>query len=336
MVLLAGVTAAIVAWIATWGAERLGRWLAVVDVSGGYKQHGAPVPLLGGVGVAAGWLVAVINLAGTDVGRLAAVALGALIIVTAGMLDDIRGLAPGHKLAWQAGAAAAAGSCLAALGVHLDLFLQWPPLPVMLLTALWVVFIVNALNFVDNTNGLCAGIGAIAAGALAVVNTQQGEPEVALGAAALSGACIGFLPHNWPRARVFLGDTGSMFIGFVLAALAVMGVYTRGGGIPRLAVLAPVCILAVPMLDAVLVVLLRLRIRHPPWLGDRRHLSHRLVQRGLRSVTAVVLLWIASAAAAVIGVLLPMADMAQASLLLGLLFFLLVGLTVAAGTRGLP
>jgi len=248
-------------------------------------------PLLGGCAVALGTVVGTISrLAKADTGAMAglfALALGALVILVVGVIDDSRGLAARHKFAWQVVAAAGAGLCLALLGVRLDLFLHWPPVPIVLLTVLWVVGITNAVNFLDNMNGLCAGLGAIAALALAVVNARSGEMTVALAAAALAGACVGFLPYNWPRARIFLGDAGSMLIGFLLAALSVMGAYTRGAHVPILALFSPLFVLAIPVLDSLLVVLLRLRLGHPPWVGDRRHISHRLVRRGMHPATAV-------------------------------------------------
>jgi len=270
-----------------------------------------------------------------DLAALVAVAAGTTLILLAGLIDDIRGLNPRHKLAWQVAAASCAGLVLALLGVRLRLFLPWPPMPIVLLTAVWVVGITNAVNFLDNMNGLCAGIGAIAAFALALINLASGSFTVAAAAAALCGACIGFLPFNWPHARLFLGDTGSMLIGFLLAALSVMGVYTRGSEIPLLAVFAPVLVLGIPVLDAFLVVLLRLRAGHPPWVGDRRHISHRLVRRGMRPATAVATLWAASAGCGFGGVLLPRVGPTQAPLLLALLACLLGLLTAVAGAEGL-
>ena len=265
---------------------------------------------------------------------LTALGVGAAVILVAGLLDDVRGLTPYHKVILQAAAAAGAGLALALLGVRLQLFLPWPPLPIIVLTALWVVAVTNALNFLDNMDGLCAGLGAVAAAFLAAVNLRSGEVTVALAAVALAGACLGFLPYNWPRARVFLGDTGSMFIGFLLAALSVMGVYMRGAHIPVLAVLTPVFVLAIPVLDAVLVVVLRVRDGQPPWVGDRRHISHRLVRRGMRPSTAVAALWAAGAACGFAALLLPTVGPTEAPLLLALLCAL-GALAAAAGTQGL-
>ena len=322
--------------VAGWIARRRGVW----DYPHGHKAHSSATPLLGGLGVALGAAFSVVvflpaatpeNLAG-----LLALGMGAAIILVAGLLDDIRGLAPRHKFAWQVGAAAGAGLCLALLGIRLSLFLQWPPVPIIFLTVLWVVWITNAINFLDNMNGLCAGLGAIAAGSLAAVNFRSGEFSVALSAAALSGACLGFLPYNWPRARIFLGDAGSMFIGFTLAALSVMGVYTRGAQVPVFALFTPLFVLAIPVLDSVLVTVLRLRIGQPPWVGDRRHISHRLVRRGMRPAAAVAALWATAAACGLAALLLPTVGVTEAPILIALLFCVLAALAGIAGTRGLP
>lgn len=322
---------AAVAWIA--------RRVGILDQPAGYKAHARPTPLLGGLAVAAGTIAGVAWLlpaAGrTHVAGLSALSLGALIILVAGLLDDVRGLFPGHKFAWQLAAAAAAGLCLALLGVRLNLFLHWPPAPIILLTVLWIVGITNAVNFLDNMDGLCIGIGFIAAFSLAAVNLRSEEFTVALVAAALAGACLGFLPYNWPNARIFLGDTGSMLIGFLLAALSVMGVYTRGAHVPILAVFTPLFVLGMPVLDSVLVVVLRLWTGDKPWVGDRRHISHRLVRRGMHRTTAVATLWAAGGACGLAALLLPTVGASEAPLLLALLLCALGALAAAAGTRGL-
>ena len=255
---------------------------------------------------------------------------------SAGLVDDIRGLTPRHKLAWQLGAASCAGLVLALLGVRLDLFLDWAPIPLILLTLLWFVGITNALNFFDNMNGLCAGVGCVAAGFLAAYNLRTGELTVALTAAALGGACLGFLPYNWPRARIFLGDAGSMMIGFSLASLSVMGAYTLDAKLPVLAVLAPLVLLALPVLDMALVVLLRLKSGQAPWVGDRRHISHRLVRRGMSPAAAVAALWVVAMACGLAALLLPTVGLAEAPLLVALIACALAAFIAAAGFRGLP
>jgi UDP-GlcNAc:undecaprenyl-phosphate GlcNAc-1-phosphate transferase len=310
-----------------------------LDRPGGYKAHKAPTALLGGVAVAIGTAGACLwflrDRRPEEIAGPFAIGIGTLVILLVGLLDDVRGLSPRYKLAWQVTAATAAGLALALLGVRLSLFLEWPSPPIILLTVLWVVAITNSVNFLDNMNGLCAGIGALAALALAAVNVRTEAYTAAIAAAALCGACFGFLPYNWPRARIFLGDTGSMLIGFLLSALSVLGVYTRGAEVPLLAVFTPLFVLGVPVLDLLLVTILRLRVGHPPWVGDRRHISHRLVRRGLQPTTAVVTLWAAGAACGLAAILLPTVGPTQAPLLLALLACALAALALAAGTQGL-
>ena len=334
--LIGCLAAALVTPVLVWLARRLG----AIDRPGGYKAHGVATPLLGGLSLAAGTAFAVVwvlpESSREHVAGLSALGVGSLVIVVAGLLDDLRGLSPTRKFIWQLGAATAAGLCLALLGVRLNLFLQWPSAPIIALTVLWVVGITNAMNFLDNMNGLCTGLGAVAAFTLSVTNLRSAEVTVAVVAAALGGACVGFLPYNWPRARIFLGDTGSMLLGFLLAALSVMGVYTRGARIPVLAVFTPLFVLGIPVLDLMLVVLIRLWAGHPPWRGDRRHISHRLVQRGMHPATAVATLWVAGAACGLAALLLPTVGVAEAPLLLALLLCALGALAAAAGTRGLP
>lgn len=305
----------------------------------GYKAHAAPTPLLGGLIVAAascaGTAWAVPGLDGTDLAVLSALVAGSALILLIGLVDDMHDLSPGWKLLSQVAATAAAGACLLLVDARLELFLAWPPVPVVALTVVWIVAITNAFNFLDNMDGLCAGLGAIAATALALLNWHSGEMVAALTSAALAGACLGFLPANWPLARVFLGDTGSMFIGFALAVISVMGMYTRGAEGPVLVAFAPLLVFAVPLLDTLLVVLLRLQAGHPPWLGDRRHLNHRLVRRGLPARNAVLTLWAVSAGCGAVAVSLPMAGpVVGMALVLGVLLTLVI-LAYGAGTEGL-
>jgi UDP-GlcNAc:undecaprenyl-phosphate GlcNAc-1-phosphate transferase len=338
--LITGAIAFALSLLLTPLARVVARRLDLVDRPGGYKAHGEATPLLGGLAVAVAFVaVAVGSVVAVRAGNVAdvvAMALGAAIIVAVGLVDDIRGLSAGNKLLWQGLAAGIAGLTLGLLGVRVDLFLNWEPLPLALLTALWVVGVTNAMNMLDNMNGLCAGLGAIAAACLAIFNLRTGEVAVALAAIALSGACLGFLPWNWPRGRIFLGDTGSMLIGFALATLSVMGVYTRGAELPILAVLAPLFVLAIPLFDTAVVIVLRLRSGDRPWAPDRRHLSHRLVARGMRPTAAVATIWAAALGCGVAALLLPTTGAGEAPLLLLLVGSLLVAVFAAAGSRGLP
>jgi UDP-GlcNAc:undecaprenyl-phosphate GlcNAc-1-phosphate transferase len=333
--LVAFVTAIVLAPVAIGAARRWG----VLDRPHGYTAHTQPTPLLGGLIVAAAafagaaWFV--FALGRVEAAALSAIAAGSVLIVAVGLVDDILGMGPGQKFLLQLVATVLTGVWLALLGVRLDLFLGWPPLSMIALTVTWIVGITNAFNFLDNMNGLCAGLGAIAAASLAWLNLQSGETAATLMCAALAGACFGFLPFNWPSARAFLGDTGSMFIGFMLACLSVIGVYTRGAEVPRLAVFAPLLVLAVPVLDMGIVVLLRLRSHRAPWMGDRRHLNHRLVRRGLRPHNAVLTLWGAAAGCGIVAVALGNVGLVSGLMLIGILVIGLGILIIRAGTEGL-
>jgi len=334
-----GVSAAIVTSIATPVAIAGARRLDVLDRPRGYKAHAQPTPLLGGVavvmGLVAGVGVAVLQGSIAMEPALVAVSVGIFLIVAAGVIDDLNGLAVREKLAWQVAATALSGLILVLLGVRLELFLGGHTLLAAMLTVAWVVAITNAFNLLDNMNGLCAGLGAVASIAFAVYGARAGASTTAVVAAGLAGACLGFLPYNWPRARIFLGDTGSMAIGFTLAAISVMGVYTSTARMPAIAILAPVIVLALPIADVIVVFVLRLASGHPPWVGDRRHVSHRLVRRGVPPWLAVAILWIVMACCGAIAMLLPAVDAQGAVWLLGAAVGI-IGLTmVAAGTRGL-
>jgi UDP-GlcNAc:undecaprenyl-phosphate GlcNAc-1-phosphate transferase len=223
--------------------------------------------------------------------ELAAILAGAFGILAVGWLDDKYELRPRAKFAGQFLVAA----LVAASGARITLFV--PSLAFSYaITILWVVTLINALNFMDNMNGLCAGLGAIGAWCFGARAAAQGQYLVALVALLTFGALLGFLPYNFPRARAFLGDAGSHLVGYLLAVLAILPhFYTSRRPGPRRAVLIPLFVLAVPLLDLVWVVLLRWRLGKPFYQGDTNHLSHRLVRLGLSQTQAVLLIWLAAA-----------------------------------------
>ncbi|MFI5025814.1 MAG: MraY family glycosyltransferase, partial [Solirubrobacterales bacterium] len=240
------------------------------------------MPLLGGLavagglaaGVAAGVLVSE-DLIYTQ--RLGGLLLGGLLVIALGVLDDQRGLGAVPKLLVQVIAA----SIAIASGFRVDHLtdpimstsLSFPPWLAWVGTTLWIVGITNAVNLVDGLDGLAAGVGAIIGGTLTVIAWQAGSPIGVCVGLALLGALLGFLPFNFAPARIFLGDTGALFIGFVLALLALEG--TR-----RLAILTfvvPLLALAVPILDTGLSILRRLRQGASPFRADRLHMHHRLL-----------------------------------------------------------
>ena len=209
----------------------------------------------------------------------------ATAVMVMGLVDDRKALGWRLRLTVQVGLAIV----LAASGVRVTLF---GPLanPIFggAVTVLWVVGLTNAFNFLDNMDGLAAGVGLIAAALFIGAQVAAGSlfvPAVLLG---LVGALAGFLVHNRSPARLFMGDAGSNFLGFLLGASTVAGTYYRyGEGESKFGVLAPLLVMAVPLYDTASVILIRLREGRSPFEGDRRHFSHRLVQRGLTPRQAV-------------------------------------------------
>lgn len=281
----------------------------LVDYPGQRKIHAVPIPLAGGLAVLTGLLVplaaAVVLLQFNLVQsapadallyglnkrkiQLAAIALGAIGMTIIGVLDDKHELRPFHKFAGQLLIAA----LVAAAGVRITLFV--PSLAFSYaVTILWLLTVINAFNFMDNMNGLCAGLGAIGAGWFAVIAAMDGQYLVALIAFLTCGALMGFLPYNFPTARAFLGDAGSHLTGYLLAVLAILPhFYSRLDPRPW-AVFYPLLVLAVPLGDMAWVVLLRWRMGKKFFVGDTNHLSHRLVRAGLSQRTAVLVIWLAA------------------------------------------
>jgi len=219
--------------------------------------------------------------------ELAGIFLGALGMLIVGVLDDKHELRPRVKFAGQLLVAFLVAAC----GARITLFVHnaWFSYAI---TMLWIITLINAFNFMDNMNGLCAGLGAIGAWCFAVIAAAGGQYLVALIAFLTFGALLGFLPHNFPCARAFLGDAGSHLVGYLLAVLAILPHFYTVGHPRRWAVLIPLLVLAVPLVDLAWVVVLRWRRGQPFYQGDTNHLSHRLVRRGLTRTQTVLAIWL--------------------------------------------
>jgi UDP-GlcNAc:undecaprenyl-phosphate/decaprenyl-phosphate GlcNAc-1-phosphate transferase len=299
----------------TWWANRTG----LVDDPGHRKIHTAPIPLAGGLAVCTGMMLPIITavvslklhlvtlpagaLLGYGIARrslqLIAILGGAFAIVLLGWMDDRWELKPAIKFAGQFVVAFA----VAGAGIRITLFV---PSAVFsyLITILWILTVINAYNFMDNMNGLCAGLGVIAAFCFAAAAATQGQYLVTIMALLMCGALAGFLPHNYPNAKAFLGDAGSHLVGFMMAVLAVLPhFYSKNKADPWL-VLCPLLILAVPLLDLVWVVAFRCRLGKPFYIGDTNHWSHRLVRKGWSKPGAVLVIWLTATLTGFLAVML--------------------------------
>ena len=279
--------------------------------SEGHKNHAQATPVVGGAAMGTVWflLLAVCLLGALLLPHppppppaetppalappprpLAPVGPWAPALAGPGLLDDRKPLSAKTKLYFQLGTAL----LTALLGPRIlvgivPLWLSW------LLTTLWIATVVNAMNFFDNMNGLAGGVATIAFAFLFTISTLRGQHFVSAFNALSGGVALGFLLHNFPRAKVFMGDCGSHFLGYLLAVSCILTTFYHHENTPSLLALAiPLLVLAVPLLDAITVVLLRLRLHKPIYVGDNRHLSHRFLVLGLSRTQPVLAIWLLS------------------------------------------
>jgi UDP-GlcNAc:undecaprenyl-phosphate GlcNAc-1-phosphate transferase len=288
---------------------RLARRTGFLDHPGPRKIHSAPIPYGGGIAVAAGMLLALflVPLAlPPQTGRglvpwgspLIVYALGSLVILVLGLVDDRRKLSAGIKL----GVETLVALGIAASGQRLELFDSGPAIGTAV-TVLWILGVTNAFNLLDHMDGLSSGVAAIAGVSFLVVAFQTGQTWIAEPLGALLGACAGFLLFNFPPARIFLGDAGSLFIGFWLSCLTISFTFYEKGHYELYTYAVPVAVLAVPLFDTAVVVGIRLVQGRPLFEGDRNHLAHRLLALGLsprRTVLTVYALTLTAGLSAVL------------------------------------
>lgn len=250
------------------------------------------VPLAGGIAMGAGFGIAVL-VWGRDEPGAGAVAAAAFVGLAVGLWDDLRPLKPAAKLVGQAGA----GLALVGFGVTMDI--PGGDVVAAAITVIWVVAVMNAVNLLDNMDAAAGGVALIASGTIWLWwSTGSGPSNLA---APLAGACAGFLVLNLPRARVFMGDAGSHFLGAALAALTVLDAGRAGSDGPAgllAVVFVPAVLLAVPLFDTALVTVDRLRHRRPVSVGAKDHTAHRLAAGGRPVIRVAAILWTAGLGAA--------------------------------------
>src|SRR3954469_1725966 len=268
----------------------MARLLGAVGAPGGRRLNRSPVPRLGGVALFLGIFVPA--LAFMPLGReTRGILLGAAVAVTLGAIDDFRGLRWFEKLAGQLVAA----SIPVWFGIWVDRFTfpllgvhslpGWAGVP---LTILWIVGIMNMVNFLDGLDGLAAGVAAIAGLTFAVIALSLAKTDAAILSAIVFGACVGFLRHNFYPARIFMGDSGALLLGFVLATISVQGLLKTAATV---ALFFPLLVLAVPIVDTTFVVVRRLKHGQHVFEGDQAHLHHRFLRRGFSQPRAAFTIW---------------------------------------------
>lgn len=359
------------AWMGTFAMRRIAPRIGFVDKPGHRKIHRAPIPLGGGVAIFLAFalpILAVVVVA-SQLGDARAISgLGsiaskidpaywggvrqqsplALSLVAAmaamhvmGLRDDRRALGPYGKLLFQLAVTAALVIPFKSLWMltALDDRLHLNGVLSVTLSVLWITAITNAFNFLDNMDGLSAGVAAVATAAFLVATLSIGQLFVAAALAILLGALLGFLCFNFAPASIFMGDSGSLVVGFALGVLTIRTTYLTPGvswGAGWYAVLAPVIVLAVPLYDLLVVSAIRLSRGKSPFVGDTNHFSHRLVARGMSKRTAVLCLYLVTAATSVAAVILPHVDSPFAAKLIFGQTLLILGVVMLLEQHPLP
>lgn len=339
-----------ISFLATAAMRKLAPRWGLIDQPAQRKMHITPTPLGGGVGIWLGVMIPIVcaqlialvivksNLDPSWIpaellphlegvlyrsGQLWLVLAGGTILAVMGLLDDKLNISWKPRLIIQL---LVAGGLVWG-GIRGTLFIQQPWIGV-LLTVVWIIVLVNSLNFLDNMDGLTSGIGLIAAVLFALIMLRYtGEPRwlVAGVLLVLAGSIAGFLCHNWPPAKIFMGDSGSYFIGLILSTMTILGTFYPGESsdgetvINRHVILAPLCILAIPLYDFCTVMIIRLKEGRSPFHADKSHFSHRLVELGLSKRDTVLTIHLATLTTGIGGLILYEVSSWNAALLVMLM-----------------
>ncbi|MEB3172500.1 MAG: MraY family glycosyltransferase [Cyanobacteriota bacterium] len=304
--LLTFVVAALLTALVVPVVRRLGLAYGLIDAPDPRKQHTTPMVRLGGIGIVLGFSLALAvtwrwggfaDLSADKDQLIWTTLAGALCFFVIGLADDLFALPPLPRLVGQLFVAMAVwsqGVQIGTIELPFDLLgrsepsLVLPPALSLVATMIWLVGITNAINWLDGLDGLAAGVSGIAAVGLLSVSFSLHQPAAGLLAAALGGSCLGFLRHNFNPARIFMGDGGSYFLGFALAAISIVG---PAKGLTSVSLLLPLVILSLPLADMSAVILGRLSQGRSPFYPDRRHLHHRLLRQGISHRSTVLLIY---------------------------------------------
>ena len=319
MVAAALFAAALIALISTPVVRSLAVRVGAVDVpKDGRRMHDHPIPRMGGLAIFFGFILSVLIFLPLTP-QLQGMLLGGVVIVILGIFDDIFALPAMPKFLVQIGAALIAvlfGNTIEVLSnpniFSSDPFwvLGWLEIPI---SVLWIVGITNAVNLIDGLDGLACGVSTISSMTLMVIALLVAEPDVAILTAALAGGCIGFLPYNLNPAKIFMGDTGSTFLGFILAVVSIQGLF-KFYAIFSFAV--PFLMLGLPIFDTCFAIIRRLAKGQSPMAPDRGHLHHRLIDMGFSQKQAVATLYVISAILGLSAVVLTTIGVLRAMLFL--------------------
>ncbi len=320
-VVLALLTALVVSFLMTPVVKSFAYKVGAIDVpKDARRMHHKPIPRLGGLAIFAGFMVSILLFVDIRLNpQMQSILLGAVIIVVLGVVEAIMALPAMLKFVVQIVAAlipATHGVTILAFS-NPNIFsgnaywvLDWLSIPI---TVLWIVGITNAVNLIDGLDGLANGVSAISAATVLVIALICSETQVAIVMAALVGACVGFLPYNLNPAKMFMGDTGATFLGFILATMSIQGLF-KFYAVISFAV--PFLILGLPIFDTAFAMIRRVAHGQSPMHADRGHIHHRLIDMGLNQKQAVATLYVISGILGLSAVVLTTGGEAKAMLLL--------------------
>jgi UDP-GlcNAc:undecaprenyl-phosphate GlcNAc-1-phosphate transferase len=295
--------------------RRIALWRGITDHPAAGKWHRSPTPYLGGVAIAVGAIVCTLALPGWEL-EAATIALAACAVSITGLVDDIRNVSPSARLLVETVAALAA----VAAGARVQLF---GDVPDVVISVIWLIVITNAFNLLDNMDGAVGSIGTTVAVALAATALLQHQVLVGGLAVVVASACLAFLLYNWPPARIFMGDAGSLFIGFLLAVIALK---LRTDQPHFASVVALLLLVAPAVFDTTLVVISRTRAGQPIYIGGTDHTSHRLRLLGLGPASTTVVLVVATGLSGAAGIAVAEGALGAAVAAIGVGFLALLAL----------
>lgn len=327
------LVAALISLIMTPLVRKFAFKIGAIDIPKDERRvHNKPMPLLGGLAIYIGVIITSLLFLPID-NTLISILVGGTIILVSGLIDDIKGLSPKLKIVFQL----IAGLTLILGDVKVDfitnpftvnndiIYLNWLSIPI---TLFWVVGITNTLNLIDGLDGLAAGVAMISAISLTLVADKFGYISVILISAIIAGSCLGFLPFNFNPAKIFMGDTGALFLGFMLAAISIEGVMKS---VATIAMIVPVLILGVPIFDTTFAICRRLLSGKSIMSADKGHLHHRLLAKGFSQKRTVLILYGISGVFGIFAVLVAKANSQQSVYLSVILFLITVVFALKLG-----
>lgn len=327
---LAFFVAALMSFLCSPLAEKVAAKIGAIDVpKDARRMHKKPIPRLGGLAIFLGFFVSALVFTFDFINLpVFGMLMGAMVMVALGMADDVLALRASRKFVVQMIAVAFPVAC----GVRIERFpnffgdtpyIELPLVWSVVVSVIWLLAILNAVNIIDGLDGLACGVSGIMTISSMVILILLEASQAAIIAAALAGACIGFLPYNFNPAKMFMGDTGAMFIGYSLACLSILGLFKAYAVV---AFFVPVLLYLLPIYDLLFAAVRRILSGKSPTQGDKSHLHHKLIALGLSQKKAVAVLYCIAALLGLCAVLLTIDDFFKALIIIGVAFvFIMLG-----------